>query len=280
MYTTDGIPHTNNSSDDTARALHAVHYDGSTAMRKTTIQRLAASMLTGLSMLVLAPDASAQYWGRGAYPASGACFYEDINYGGRYFCTRVGDSNPRVPSNINDEISSIRLIGDAEVIAFRDGNMRGESRVFSNGVRDMRRAGFNDRLTSYVVQPRGYGGGNWGGSYNGSYNNGNYNSGAYNNGAYNNGRYDNRGYYDRGRGGYDPNYGSTYGRGSTWGGRESNSRWTVPQAESMVRQGYRRVFGRDPDPGARGWVEQVMTHNWSQRQLEEALRNSPEGRQR
>ena len=85
-------------------------------MKKTTIQRLSASMLTGLSMLVLASSASAQYWGRGAYPASGACFYEDINYGGRYFCTRVGDSNPRVPSNINDEISSIRLFGDAEVI--------------------------------------------------------------------------------------------------------------------------------------------------------------------
>jgi hypothetical protein len=271
MYTTDGISHTHDDFDATARILRSNRIHGSTAMRKTTIQRLAASMLTGVSMLVLAPSASAQFWGRGAQPNSGACFYEDINYGGRYFCTRVGDNNPRVPSNINDEISSIRLFGDAEVIAFRDGNMRGESRVFASGVRDLRRAGFNDRLTSYVVQPRGYGNGNWGGSYNGGYYN---NNGRYDNGAYNNG-----GYYDRGRGGYDPNYGSTYGRGPTWG-REGRSRWTVPQAESMVRQGYRRVFGRDPDPGARGWDEQVMTNNWSQRQLEEALRNSPEGRNR
>ena len=274
MYTTDGITHTANDFDAGTCVRRVGQLHGSTAMKKTTIQRLAASMLTGVSMLVLAPSASAQYWGRGAYPASGACFYEDINYGGRYFCTRVGDSNPRVPSNINDEISSIRLIGDAEVIAFRDGNMRGESRVFSGGVRDLRRAGFNDRLTSYVVQPRGYGNGNWNGYGNG----GGYNSAGGYNGGYNGST--NGGYYDRSRGGYTDNYGGSYGRGPTWGGREGMSRWTVPQAESMVRQGYRRVFGRDPDPGARGWVEQVMTNNWSQRQLEEALRNTPEGRQR
>lgn len=276
MYTTDGISHTGNDFDAGARAHRANQLDGSKIMKMTTMQRLAASMLTtGLSMLVLAPSASAQYWGRGAQPNSGACFYEDINFGGRYFCTRVGDNNPRVPSNINDEISSIRLFGDAEVIVFRDGNMRGESRVFASGVRDLRRAGFNDRLTSYVVQPRGYGNGNWGGYNNG---NGGYNgnSGGYygNNGQYNGAN--NGGYYDRGRGGYTDNY----GRNPNWNGRESNSRWTVPQAESMVRQAYRRVFGRDADPGARGWVEQVMTNNWSQRQLEEALRNTPEGRQR
>jgi hypothetical protein len=236
---------------------------------KKTMQCLAASMMTGLSMLVLAPSASAQYWGRGAQPASGACFYEDINYGGRYFCTRVGDNNPRVPSNVNDEISSIRLIGDAEVIAFRDGDMRGEKRVFSSGVPDLRRAGFNDRMTSYVVQPRGYAKGNWGG-YNG---NGGYNGdGGYNaKGRYNGSN--NGGYYDRDGDGYNDNY----RRNPNWNG---NSRWTVPQAESMVRQGYRRVFGRDPDRGARGWVEQVLNNNWSQRQLEEALRNTPEGRQR
>src|SRR5262245_38578791 len=88
MYTTDGIAHTQNDFDASTRALRPGTLHGSTAMRKTTMQRLAASMLTGLSMLVLAPSASAQYWGRGSQPNSGACFYEDINYGGRYFCTR------------------------------------------------------------------------------------------------------------------------------------------------------------------------------------------------
>ena len=88
MYTTDGISYTHNGFDAGTRRLWCSHLHGSTAMKKTTMQRLAASMLTGLSMLVLAPSASAQYWGRGAQPASGACFYEDINYGGRSFQPR------------------------------------------------------------------------------------------------------------------------------------------------------------------------------------------------
>ena len=244
-------------------------------MRKTTMQRLSVGMLTGLSMLAMASTASAQYWGRGANPASGACFYEDINFGGRYFCTRVGDSNPRVPSNINDEISSIRLFGDAEIVVFRDGDMRGEARLFTRSVRDLRSTGFNDRLTSYAVQPRGYGG-NWGGAYGpGAYGAGGYGGGY--NGSYNSG-----GSYDRRRDGYEGNYGGAYdGRGSNWGsGREGASRWTYPQAEAMVRQGYRRVLGREPDPGARSWVNEVMKNNWSQRQLEDALRESPEARNR
>ena len=228
-------------------------------MTKTTIQRVSASVLTGLSMLVLASTASAQFSSRrGAYPAAGACFFEDINFGGRYFCTSVGDANPPVPSNVNDEISSIRVFGNAEVMVYRDGNMNGEARRFTNSVNDLRRSGFNDRMTSYVVQMRGYGGGNWGG-YGGGY-------GGYTNSGYNDGYYRN----DRGYGGY------SNGRGS----RPSGSRYSYAQAESMVRQAYRRVFNREPDPGARGWIEQVMQHNLSQRQLEQALRNSPEGRGR
>ena len=234
-------------------------------MKKTTMRRLSASMLTGLSMLVLSSSASAQYSRRAAYPESGACFYEDINFGGRYFCTAVGDNNPRVPSNVNDEISSIRLFGNAEVVVFRDGNMNGQARRFTTSVRDLRNSGFNDRLTSYVVEPRGYNG-NWGGGYGGGYNNPSYNNGG-RGGAY---------------GGYD-GYGGAYGGNPSWrGSRDAvNSRWTYSQAEAMVRQGYRRVLGREPDPGgARSWVNEVMRNNWSQRQLEEELRNTPEGRGR
>lgn len=245
-------------------------------MKKTTMQRVSASLLTGLSMLVLASSASGQYSRRGgAYPSAGACFFEDINFGGRYFCTAVGDTNPRVPSNVNDEISSIRVFGNAEVLVFRDGNMNGEARRFASSVRDLRNSGFNDRMTSYVVQMRGYGGGSWGNGY-GGYNNGGYNNGGYNNGAYGNGGY-NDGYYRTDRGGSERGYGNDpYWRGS----RDGGNRWSYSQAEAMVRQGYRRVFGREPDPGARGWIEQVMQHNWSQRQLEQELRNTPEGRSR
>ncbi len=121
-------------------------------------------VLACAGVLVLASTASAQNWGRGRYPSSGACFYRDINYGGDYFCTRVGDSNPRVASRVNDEISSIRLFGNAQIIIYRDPNMRGEARRLVSSIRDLRSLGFNDRLSSYVVQPRNYGGG-YGGAY-------------------------------------------------------------------------------------------------------------------
>ena len=207
---------------------------------------------------------------------SGACFYEDINYGGRYFCTRVGDSNPRVPSNINDEISSIRLFGDAEVVVFRDDNMRGEIARVHQGVRDMRRSRFNDRLTSYVVQPRGYGNGNWGGDGNSGYNGTAATTAPVGNSGYN-------------------------GMAATTIAAAAATTTTTAAPTAAARTGAAAraaAAGRCRRPnrwcgratavssaatrtlGARGWVEQVMTNNWSQRQLEEALRNSAEGRSR
>lgn len=233
---------------------------------------LSMSLLAGFALVTATSTASAQVWGRGAHPDSGACFYEDINFGGRYFCTRVGEGAERVPSNLNDEISSIRIIGNAEVVAFRDGDMRGEARRFTTGIRDMRRSGFNDRLTSYVVQPRGYS--NQGG-YGGGYGQPGYGNGGYpygrGNGGYDNGRYDD-GRYDNGR----------YGNGRDDRGRygEGNSRYTYQQAAVMVQQAYRRVFGREPDRAAQPWVEEVLKNNWNQRQLERALRDTPEGRSR
>lgn len=236
---------------------------------------LSLSLLAGFAVVAAGPTASAQSWGRGAQPEAGACFYEDINFGGRYFCTRVGEGSERVPSRLNDEISSIRIIGPAEVIVFRDGSMRGEARRFTTAVRDLRNSGFNDRLTSYVVQPRGYGDQRGYGSDrygNGGYGNPSYGYGypggsyGYPNGGYGDGRYDN-GRYDQGR----------YDSGRYNGG---GSRWTYQQAATMVQQAYRRVFGREPDRDARPWVDEVLKNNWSQRQLEQALRNTPEGRGR
>jgi len=232
-----------------------------------------------------ASTASAQQWGRGAYPGAGACFYEDINYNGRYFCTRAGEAAERVPSQLNDEISSVRVFGNAEVLVFRDGSMRGEARRFTSSVNDLRRSGFNDRLTSFVVQPRGYG---ERGYYSGNvYGSGGYGNGSYGSGGYGNGGYGNGGYYDpRGNGRYDdgryadPGYG--YGRGRGDGGRYQGDadRGSYQQATRMVQQAYRRVFGREPDRDAQPWVDEVLKNGWSQRQLEQALRDTPEGRGR
>src|SRR5690606_5215458 len=146
--------------------------------------------------------------------------------------------------------------------------MRGDARRFTNSVSDLRRAGFNDRQTSFVVQPRGYAGGGYGGGYgNGGYGNGGYYDPRGDNGRYDDGRV--------GNGRYDDRYGRDDGRYP--GGANGGS---YQQASRMVQQAYRRVFGREPDRAAQPWVEEVLKNGWSQRQLEQALRNTPEGRGR
>ena len=46
-----------------------------------------------------------------------------------------------------------------------------------------------------------------------------------------------------------------------------------------MRRSYLGVLGRNPDPeGLRSWTNQVMANNWSERDLEAALRQSDEYR--
>ena len=111
-------------------------------------------LLSGL-ILLNASSAMAQRWGRPRTPSAGACFYRDINFGGEYFCAQIGSEFPRVPSGTNDEISSIRVFGNAEVIVYRDGSFRGDSKRFDYNVNDLRRSGFNDRITSVRILGRG-----------------------------------------------------------------------------------------------------------------------------
>jgi len=192
-------------------------------------------------------------------PSNGACFYEDINYGGRYFCYATGAELPRVPPGTDDEISSIRLFGNAEVTVFKDSNYRGTSRRFTSSINDLRRAGLNDRITSARIDRRGSGN-NWGGAYGGGGWGG---SGSGYGGDYGNGQ-----------------WGGAYGGGSHGGGwsKSNGSRYTYQQAQEIVRRAYRNVLERDPDPAARSWVNAVMEKNMSQRQLEAELRKSAEYR--
>ena len=120
--------------------------------------RMTTAFVLGAACLINVAPAYAQRWGRGATPRSGVCFYEDINYGGRYFCSAAGESTSRVSSGNNDEISSIRIFGDAVATVYRDPNFRGQSRVFDSSVSDLRSFGFNDRISSYQVDQ---GRGNW-----------------------------------------------------------------------------------------------------------------------
>lgn len=129
------------------------------------------SIAAGLAVAV-AGSAAAQTWGRPRVPQSGACFYEHINFEGRYFCYRSGTSNDNVPRGLNNEISSIRIFGDAQVVVYKEGDFRGSSRHFESSVNDLRREGMNDRISSLRVDERrdgrgdgrggrGRGGGPW-----------------------------------------------------------------------------------------------------------------------
>jgi hypothetical protein len=117
----------------------------------------------GVFSLCSAAAASAQpRWGRERMPQNGACFFEDRNFGGRYFCVRPGEDLRYMPSGMGDRVSSIRLLGASAVTVFRDNDLRGRSALFTRDVSDLRRDGWNDQISSIAVSNDrdGYGGGN------------------------------------------------------------------------------------------------------------------------
>jgi hypothetical protein len=215
---------------------------------------IAAAALAG------ATDALAQRWS--SVPSRGACFYEDADYRGSYFCFPVGEDVGSIPAEANDRISSIRVFGRVEVTVYKDGSFRGPSHRFTSNMSNLATAGWNDRVSSFRISERstenswggggGYGGGGWGGGHS------------------------NSGY----GGGYGGGFGGAYGGGAHggWGDEEGGSRWSYQQAEQIVRRAYRTVLGRDPDPAARPWINEVMKNNWTQARFEAELRKSEEYR--
>lgn len=122
-------------------------------------------LITGLICLFVAQSVAAQpRWGRERVPNQGACFYEDVNFRGNYFCVREGDRLDSLPGRMADEISSVRVLGNAEVTVFRDSGMRGRSARFINDVRNLKSEGWNDQISSLdVTSGRDYSGyGGWG----------------------------------------------------------------------------------------------------------------------
>ena len=210
----------------------------------------AAALLAGAS-------AQAQ-WGRPSHPSRGACFFEDANYEGRYFCASVGRNAATIPIDANDRISSIRIYGSVDVIVYKDGDFRGQSRRLTSSVSNLGWVGWANRISSYRIEERSSNShGGWGGAYGGG------------------------GWGGGGSSGQSNSWGGAYGAGSrsNWSNRDGG-RWTYQEAENIVRRAYRSVLRREPDPGARSWIDAVMKNNWSQAQLEAELMKSPEYRNR
>ena len=206
-----------------------------------------APALVGALIVSMPAVASAQLrWGRPALPSDGACFYRDAGFRGDYFCVRAGEDLPYIPAGLNDEISSIRTFGRAQVIVFKDRRFSGRSELFARDVYNLRNEGWNDRLSSLRVDSRR---GEWRDDRPGR--------------GYGNGR----GYGD------GPSYGDS--RGSAYTDRRE-----VVRAEGIVRRAYLEVLRREPDAASRGFVDRVVRDNWSQSDVERELRKSDEYRRR
>ena len=178
-----------------------------------------------------AEQAEAQRFGRGATPNAGACFYEDVDFRGDYFCVRAGEEIESLPRDMNDRISSIRTFGrGVEVMVYQDPRFTGRSSRFEDAS-NLVSQGWNDRISSIRVE--------------------------YGNVGF--GRRDNRDNRDfRGLGGIGG------------GGRE---------ADRIVRRAYQDVLNREPDTeGLRVYRSRIIDDGWTEQQVREALRDSPEYR--
>jgi len=251
--------------------------------------------LAAAALLAVSSPAIAQRWGREATPASGVCFYNDANYRGEYFCVRSGETVSTMPGGMNDKISSIRIFGEVDVTVFRDVDFRGNSQRFSTSIRNLVDEGWNDRISSLRV--RGPGGDRFDDR----------------NPRGDRGR-DDRGARDDRRPREDPDvivrraYQDILQRDPDQGGLRAyrshiiDDSWTEeqiraalrnsqeyrdsttltrPKAAEIVRRAYLAVLKREPDPaGAEGFINAVMKNKWSQADVENELRKSPEYRNR
>lgn len=90
-------------------------------------------------------------WGSEAMPREGACFFEDSDFRGQYFCVDSNDDLRKLPKDMRDRISSLRVIGNVGAVVFRDEKFKGPSGRFLTDVRDLRRQGWNDQISSVRV---------------------------------------------------------------------------------------------------------------------------------
>jgi hypothetical protein len=233
-----------------------------------------SSIIGAACFAVLATAATATAQGSGRVPQDGACFYEDTNYRGQYFCVEAGDAVDNMPSGANDRVSSIRIFGRADVRVFRETRFRGESRRFDSSVRDL--DDFDDTISSIRIEGRTSSGGGRSGSPNAEL-------------------IVRRAYQDILERDPDPAGMRIYRSHIIDDGwteqqvredlrrsdeyRERNT-MTRAKAEEIVRQAYLTVLNREPDPASRGFVDAVFRRKMTREDVERELRNSPEYRNR
>ena len=104
----------------------------------------------------LAAIASIYGGGDGGREAT-ACFFQDINYGGRQLCLRGTGVVRTLASDWNDEASSVKVTPGYVVEVYYDSELRGGGFVISSDYSDFRNFGnpvFNDKMSSIRVRRR------------------------------------------------------------------------------------------------------------------------------
>jgi hypothetical protein len=239
-----------------------------------------------------AQQAEAQRFGRGATPNAGACFYEDVDFRGDYFCIRAGEEIESLPRDMNDRISSIRTFGrGVEVTVYQNPQFNGRASRFAE-VPNLVNQGWNDRISSIRVESVGGGFG----------------------------RRDNRDFRGLGGGGREADRvvrrayqdvlnrepdaeglrvyrsriidegwteqqvrealrDSAEYRANVRGNPGTRGAMTRERATEVVRRAYLSVLNREPDAGAEGYIDQVMRQGWTEEDVARELRRSPEFRQ-
>jgi hypothetical protein len=253
-----------------------------------------------VGLALAAPPAEAQRWGRPRVPRAGACFYQNANFGGDYFCVGAGEGLDQMPEGLNDRISSIRTFGDVDVTVFRNPGFSGRSRRFDGDVSNLQQQGWNDTLSSLQVREVGRRGGF--GGFGGDRGRG-IDGGRGRGGSAEVDRIVRRAYQDVLGREPDPAGLREYRlrllddgwseadvrealrrspefRQQTRANREMAREMSRQQAEEIVRRAYVSVLGREPDAGAQGFVTRVLRDNWSEQDVARELRKSPEYRNR
>jgi hypothetical protein len=122
--------------------------------------RLRFTPIAALLLFMSSLPAFAQWqWGRPHPPRAGACFYQNGNFSGDYFCLKAGERWPSMPRGFNDRISSIRVFGGARLRLFANDNFGGTSLFLDHDVNDLHRIpladnpykNWNDRISAVAV---------------------------------------------------------------------------------------------------------------------------------
>jgi peptidase inhibitor family I36/uncharacterized protein DUF4214 len=250
-----------------------------------------ASIIAALGVFTEGTASAQPRWRRPSTPRAGACFFRDANFQGDYFCAQAGDEIPNLPGRMNDEISSIRTFGGAEVTIYRSDDFGGRSTRFTSDVSNLQQQGWNDRLSSIRVAGRFAGGSGWGGP------------------GGDGGSRDvrsvreadqiiERAYRDVLRREPDPDGRREYRNrllNDGWSEQqlrqvlrssgerqdrvgETRARISRARAEQVVREAYLSVLNREPDPASSTYVDRVLNEGWSQQDVVRALRDSDEFR--